>query len=127
MQQARLANAVKCKAEVGLRAIAVQMGVQLSNEALHLTTVYWRSRREFVRNPTSAHRSALIISTIPPPAGEFCNNNSREMSKKKRQVANGRVHSTSSSESESLEGLATSDGRNFLRDGRLPRAYTPRS
>jgi len=61
MQQARLANAIECKAEVGLRAIAVQMGVQLSNEALHLTTVYWRSRREFVRNPTSTHRSAQLF------------------------------------------------------------------
>ena len=39
MQQARLANAVECKAEVGLRAIAMRMGVQLSNEALHLTTI----------------------------------------------------------------------------------------
>ncbi|KYM82741.1 hypothetical protein ALC53_06916 [Atta colombica] len=76
MQQARLANAIECKAEVGLRAIAVQMGVQLSNEALHLTTVYWRSWREFVRNPTSAHRSA---------------NNSREMLKKNTQTT-GKKH-----------------------------------
>ncbi|TGZ48655.1 Uncharacterized protein DBV15_04837 [Temnothorax longispinosus] len=60
MQQARPTNAVECKAEVGLRAIAVRMGV-LSNGTLHLTTVYWRPRcirQEFVRNSTSARRGA---------------------------------------------------------------------
>lgn len=74
MQQARLTNAVECKAEVGLRAIAVRMGV-LSNGTLRLTTVYWRPRcirREFVRNSTLARGAALIISTIRPAAGEFC-------------------------------------------------------
>jgi len=70
MQQARPANAVECKAEVGLRAIAVRMGV-LSNGTLHLTTVYWQSRREF-RPVFDVSGTVLIISTIPLAAGEFC-------------------------------------------------------
>lgn len=73
MQQARPTNAVECKAEVGLRAIAVRIGV-LSNGTFRLTTVYWRCiRREFVRNSMSARGAALIISTILLATGEFCN------------------------------------------------------
>lgn len=50
MQQARPANAVECKAEVGLRAIAVRMDVP-SNGTLHSSTVHWRrSTREFLWN-----------------------------------------------------------------------------
>ncbi|KYN39514.1 hypothetical protein ALC56_06007 [Trachymyrmex septentrionalis] len=63
MQQARLANAVECKAEVGLRAIAMRMGVQLSNEALHLTN----NSREMSEGGEERGYEEGVVSALSPP------------------------------------------------------------